>query len=197
MKYNLTYLDYGYNSYLHSNGEQSGGKDSGSGKSANTTTNVGVGTGETQTTNVGGGTGILTNDQIGLINANAQANLNVSLFDSGAGAAGAAAGSALLGGVAVVASVAMATLSVVQIFNTYEKQKAFTNYSLALGEQEASLSEDLALEAWQIEQEILALKEAIAIRNANAQANKILLIGSGTILGVAALVIFYKLKKAK
>ena len=75
MKYNLTYLDYGYNSYLHSNGEQSGGKDSGSGKSANTTTNVGVGTGETQTTNVGGGTGILTNDQIGLINANAQANL--------------------------------------------------------------------------------------------------------------------------
>ena len=149
-----------------------------------------------------------TNDQIGLVNANAQ--LNVSVFDSG----GAASGVAVLGAAATpavgatglayavpivgqVVAVVAAVVSVIQIFDSSQKQANMMASIKSKNEHALILQKEMNVIGLEYSYKLQILKEEIAYKEQALQTSKMLLIGSVGLLGISAMVFAYKVFKLK
>ena len=148
------------------------------------------------------------NEQVGIINANAQANLNVTIFDSGAAAgAGTAAGTALAGGgaatgaaaaipvVGIVIAVASAAVGIVQMIDSYQAQKAWQKQIDAqqVALQELQESQYLAQLEYELARDTLVLQ--IELRERVLRQNQILLIGGMSLIVLSGFVFAYKLRR--
>ena len=176
---------------------------------------------------MGGGTGgTQTNDnqQLGLVNANAQ--LNVSLISSGGAAGGIAAGGGLLaatgGGAAAtgtgaaiagtgaatatgfaaavpvigqVIAIGAAIVGIVQIFDTAQKQANMADSILSAKTNQKLLAQELAAIGLQYSEELKIIKEDIAWREKALETNKKLIVYSISALGVAAMIFTYSIIK--
>jgi|TARA_B110000977_G_C11072281_1_gene489941 hypothetical protein len=161
---------------------------------------MGGGTGGTQTNN---------NQQIGLINANAQ--LNVSLIDTGGAAGGIAAGGGLLGTAAVpatatgfaaavpvigqVIAIGAAIVGIVQIFDTAQKQANMADSILSAKTNQKLLAQELAAIGLEYSEKLEIIKEDIAYREQALETNKKLIVYSLSALGVAAMIFTYSIIK--
>lgn len=147
------------------------------------------------------------NEQVGLVNANAQANLNVTIFDSGAAAgAGTAAGTAIAGtgaatGVAaaipvvgIVIAAVSATIGVVQMFETRNRQLAFQRATDSLRVELRELEEQTELINLEAQLTYNALKLRIELRERALRQNQILLVGGIGVMVLAGFVFVYKLR---
>ena len=166
------------------------------------------------------------NNQVGLVNANAQANLNLSVFNSGAAAAGtslagvgAAAASTVttttvtatgiitttkaVGAAAVVpvvgqvVAVVAAIVSVAQMIDTADKQKRWQSAINQKQNQIALIQQEVTTDLAVAEYSIQLLRDEIAAREDVLKTNRILLIGSVTVLAVAGMVMLYLVNKNK
>lgn len=150
-----------------------------------------------------------SNDQIGLVNANAQ--LNVSVFDSGAGASGlsvlgATAGTAGASATGIAAAipvvgqvvaVAAAVIGIVQIFDSSQKQSNMLSAIKSKNETKAILQKELAVIGLEYSYKLQILKEEIAYKEQALQTSKILTLGSIALLGVSSMIFAYKIFKLK
>ena len=147
------------------------------------------------------------NEQVGLVNANAQANLNVTIFDSGAVAgAGTAAGTAIAGtgaatgvaaaipvvGIAIAA--VSATIGVVQMFETRNRHLAFQRATDSLRVELRELEEQTELINLEAQLTYNALKLRIELRERALRQNQILLVGGIGVMVLAGFVFVYKLR---
>lgn len=148
------------------------------------------------------GGGINSNDQIGLINVNAQTNLNLNFANSGGATASASlvSGTTLASIVPVVGqiiSIGLAVISVIQVIDTAQKQIywqegiKYRQEAFTLAQQEISLI-DL-----EYQNKLDLLNEEIEYREEVAKTNKLLLVGTMGILGVSAMVLAYSVIKLK
>ena len=147
------------------------------------------------------------NDQVGLVNANAQANLNVTIFDSGAAAgAGTAAGTgtaALAGAkvaawipvVGVVIAAVSATIGIVQMFETRNRQLAYSRATDSLKVELRELEETTQLINLEAQLAYETLKLRIDLRQKALRQNQILLVGGVGAIVLAGFVFAYKLRK--
>tara|TARA_R100000005_G_C4970255_1_gene183511 strand:+ start:747 stop:1316 length:570 start_codon:yes stop_codon:yes gene_type:complete len=148
------------------------------------------------------------NEQVGLVNANAQANLNVTIFDSGAVAgAGTAAGTAIAGtgaatGVAaaipvvgIVIAAVSATIGIVQMFETRNRQLAFQRATDSLKVEMQELQEQTQLITLEAQLAYEALNLRIELRQKALRQNQILLIGGISVIVLAGFIFVYKLRK--
>ncbi len=159
-----------------------------------------------------GGTGITqtnSNEQIGLINANAQ--LNVSLIDTGGAAGGIAAGGGLLGTAAVpatatgfaaavpvigqVIAIGAAIVGIVQIFDTAQKQANMADSIMSAKSSQKLLAQELAAIGLEYSERLEIIKEDIAYREKALETNKKLIVYSISALGVAAMIFTYSIIK--
>jgi hypothetical protein len=156
----------------------------------------------------GGGSSF--NEQIGLINANVQNNLNVSIFDSGALAGGGSAvGSALIPagtgtatglaaalpfigtGVAVITG----AISIAQIINSQEKINEYENFLINAQNQNASLQADLSANTIEYGLIIEDLKTQLQNFEEYKKQSQILTFVSLTLIGISSLILFSKFRK--
>ena len=171
-----------------------------------------------------GGTQTNSNEQIGLVNANAQ--LNVSLISSGGAAGGIAAGGGLLaatgGGAAAtgtgaaiagtgaatatgfaaavpvigqVIAIGAAIVGIIQIFDTAQKQANMADSILSAKTNQKLLAQELAAIGLQYSEELKIIKEDIAWREKALETNKKLIVYSISALGVAAMIFTYSIIK--
>ena len=158
----------------------------------------------------GGGSSF--NEQLGLVNANVQNNLNVSIFDSGAAASGGSAlGSALIPtatgtgtatglatalpvigtGVAVIT----AAISIAQIINSQEKINEYENFLINAQNQNASLQADLSANTIEYGLIIEDLKTQLQNFEEYKKQSQILTFVSLTLIGISSLILFSKFRK--
>ena len=165
------------------------------------------------------------NNQIGLINNNVQANLNVSLISSGGlagatsligGAAAAttttttiiggqviqqtvtqAAGIAWIPVVGQVVAVVAAIVGVAQAIDTADKQATMQRKVNRLNEMFRSQQVDLAIQTEAEKLYIKMLQDNIEVRQAALATNKFILIGTVTILGVSGMILTYLATRRK
>ena len=165
------------------------------------------------------------NNQIGLINNNVQANLNVSLISSGGlagatsligGAAAAttttttiiggqviqqtvtqAAGIAWIPVVGQVVAVAAAIVGIAQAIDTADKQATMQRKVNRLNEMFRSQQVDLAIQTEAEKLYIKMLQDNIEVRQAALATNKFILIGTVTILGVSGMILTYLATRRK
>ena len=171
-----------------------------------------------------GGTQTNSNEQIGLVNANAQ--LNVSLISSGGAAGGIAAGGGLLaatgGGAAAtgtgaaiagtgaatatgfaaavpvigqVIAIGAAIVGIVQIFDTAQKQANMADSILSAKTNQKLLAQELAAIGLEYSEKLEIIKEDIAYREQALETNKKLIVYSISALGVAAMIFTYSIIK--
>ncbi len=165
------------------------------------------------------------NNQIGLINNNVQANLNVSLISSGGlagatsligGAAAAttttttiiggqviqqtvtqAAGIAWIPVVGQVVAVAAAIVGVAQAIDTADKQATMQRKVNRLNEMLRSQQIDIAIQTDAEKAYIKMLQDNIEVRQEALATNKFILIGTVTILGVSGMILTYLATRRK
>jgi hypothetical protein len=158
----------------------------------------------------GGGTTL--NEQVGLLNANVQNNLNVSIFDSGAlSAGGSAVGSALIPtatgtgtatglaaalpfigtGVAVIT----AAVSIAQIVNSQEKINEYENFLIKVQDQNAAFQADLAANDIQYGVIIEDIRTQLDDFQEYKKQSQILIFVSLTLIGISSLILFSKFRK--
>ena len=188
------------------------------------------------------------NNQIGLVNANAQANLNLSLVNSGgaaagtsllsaggaaaftttttttatgvlAGTAGTGAGITATAGAATagtagsvttvvtstswipvagqVIAVAAAIVGVVQLIDTADKQKRWQSAINQKSNQIKLIQQEITTDLAVAQYSIQLLRDEIAAREDILKTNRILLIGSITVLAVTGMVLLYLINKNK
>lgn len=159
------------------------------------------------------------NEQIGLVNANAQ--LNVSIFSNGTAAGGTAAlgaGTAAYAGTATagattglaatgfaqalpvigqVVAVVAACVSVVQMFDTAQKQANMVSGIKNAKEQAILMQQELDVIDLQGSQELQILKEDIAYRELALENSKKRLTISASVLGLGAMVFAYSVIKLR
>ena len=148
------------------------------------------------------------NDQVGLVNANAQANLNVTIFDSGAAAgAGTAGGTLLAGGgaatgvaaaipvVGIVIAAVSATIGIVQMFETRNRQLAYQRATDSLKVEMQELQETTQLINLEAQLAYETIKLKIKLREGVLRQNQILLIGGVSVMVLAGFIFAYKLRK--
>lgn len=160
----------------------------------------------------GSGSGSMSsyNEQVGLVNANAQ--LNVSLIDSGAAAGGVGLGSGLLAAatpaaatgfvaavpvIGQVVAIGAAIVGIVQIFDTAQKQANMADSIKSAKQNAALMKKELAVIGLEYSEKLTILKEDIAYREKALATNRTLLTISGSVLGVSAMVFAYSLIKLK
>ena len=146
------------------------------------------------------------NEQVGIVNANAQANLNVTIFASGAaagaGTAAGAGGAALAGAkvaawipvAGVVIAAVSATIGVVQMFETRNRQLAFQRATDSLRVELRELEEQTELINLEAQLTYNALKLRIELRERALRQNQILLVGGIGVMVLAGFVFVYKLR---
>ena len=165
------------------------------------------------------------NNQIGLINNNVQANLNVSLISSGGiagatsligGAAAAttttttiiggqviqqtvtqAAGIAWIPVVGQVVAVAAAIVGIAQAIDTADKQATMQRKVNRLNEMLRSQQVDVAIQTEAEKAYIKMLQDNIEVRKEALATNKFILIGTVTILGVSGMILTYLATRRK
>ena len=166
------------------------------------------------------------NNQIGLINNNVQANLNVSLISSGGlagatsliggGAAAAttttttiiggqviqqtvtqAAGIAWIPVVGQVVAVVAAIVGVAQAIDTADKQATMQRKVNRLNEMLRSQQVDVAIQTEAEKAYIKMLQDNIEVRKEALATNKFILIGTVTILGVSGMILTYLATRRK
>ena len=165
------------------------------------------------------------NNQIGLINNNVQANLNVSLISSGGlagatsligGAAAAttttttiiggqviqqtvtqAAGIAWIPVVGQVVAVVAAIVGVAQAIDTADKQATMQRKVNRLNEILRSQQIDIAIQTEAEKAYIKMLQDNIEVRQEALATNKFILIGTVTILGVSGMILTYLATRRK
>jgi len=160
------------------------------------------------------------NNQIGLINNNVQANLNVSLISSG-GVAGAT--SLIGGGVAAttttttivggltttvtkaalipvigqVVAVVAAVVGIAQAIDTADKQATMQRRVNRLNDMLRSQQMDVAIQTESDKLYIKMLQDSIEVRQAALATNKFILIGTVTILGVSGMILTFLATRRK
>tara|TARA_R110002153_G_scaffold55351_1_gene153623 strand:+ start:2483 stop:3103 length:621 start_codon:yes stop_codon:yes gene_type:complete len=165
------------------------------------------------------------NNQIGLINNNVQANLNVSLISSGGlagatsligGAAAAttttttiiggqviqqtvtqAAGIAWIPVVGQIVAVVAAIVGVAQAIDTADKQATMQRKVNRLNEMLRSQQVDVAIQTEAEKAYIKMLQDSIEVRKEALATNKFILIGTVTILGVSGMILTYLATRRK
>lgn len=160
------------------------------------------------------------NNQIGLINNNVQANLNVSLISSG-GVAGAT--SLIGGGVAATTTtttvvggltttvtkaalipvigqavaVVAAIVGIAQAIDTADKQATMQRRVNRLNDMLRSQQMDVAIQTESDKLYIKMLQDSIEVRQAALATNKFILIGTVTILGVSGMILTFLATRRK
>ena len=140
------------------------------------------------------------NEQIGFVNMNAQANLNVSVFDSGSGAAvtslGAGATAAL--GVLTVAAAAVAVIAaavgVVQMIDTADRQRIYAQTIKVQQERLAQIQIDINNATMEQKLEAQTTKLQIDLKTEALDKNRTALLVSAGMLSIGIFVLGYKLK---
>lgn len=164
------------------------------------------------------------NNQIGLINNNVQANLNVSLISSG----GLAGATSLLGGAAAATTttttivggvtktvitkaaagawipvvgqavaVIGAVVGIAQAIDTADKQATMQRKVNRLNEMLRSQQIDIAIQTDAEKAYIKMLQDNIEVRQEALATNKFILIGTVTILGVSGMILTYLATRRK
>lgn len=163
------------------------------------------------------------NNQIGLINSNVQANLNVSLISSGgvAGATSLLGGAAaattttttIVGGVSTTVTKAAAgawipvvgqavavigaVVGIAQAIDTADKQATMQRKVNRLNEVLRSQQIDIAIQTDAEKAYIKMLQDNIKVRQEALATNKFILIGTVTILGVSGMILTYLATRRK
>jgi len=160
------------------------------------------------------------NNQIGLINSNVQANLNVSLISSGgvAGATSLLGGAAaattttttIVGGVTTTVTKAAlipvigqavavigAVVGIAQAIDTADKQATMQRKVNRLNEVLRSQQIDIAIQTDAEKAYIKMLQDNIKVRQEALATNKFILIGTVTILGVSGMILTYLATRRK
>ena len=185
----------------------------------------------------GSGSGENENNQIGFINSNIQANLNVSVFNSGSGAAGisllgagtaaaataggaATAGTALSAGAAAelgtatlgaglggagstaagaawipvvgqIVAIIAAVVGIGQMLETARKQNLMQKRINVYNELLIVQQQNVQIQTQAVINELDFIKNNISLRQAALATNKIILVGSVTVVGVSGMVLTY------
>ena len=140
------------------------------------------------------------NEQVGLVNVNAQANLNVTIFENGgaaAGTAGLGTAAAATGWIPVVGQVVAVVAAVVGIYQMLDSAKKAELYQQQINAQRARgaiLAQEIAIANLEGQLEMKVIETQLELKSAALASNKLYIIGAATVLGISGFILAYKVK---
>jgi len=140
------------------------------------------------------------NEQVGLVNLNAQANLNVTIFENGgaaAGTAGLGTAAAATGWIPVVGQVVAVVAAVVGIYQMLDSAKKAELYRKELDSQKARFAlqqQEMAIADLAGRLSAKVVETQITLKSAALASNKLYIIGAGSILAISGFILAYKIK---